>query len=397
MLRGFFAPFVLVAFLGMLAASAWADSSTSLFPDPLPAHYRTGRRFAAAMEQPISGSWKGVPLRSILRRLSHDSEVSLLLDRRVDPDQPVRMETGDHPLRMAVNEVAQATQVAVTRVGNCLIVAPAAPVLRLRTLIAMREAELGKASVSSAGLDRLRSQRTTIAWGDLERPSEIVGRIGRLFGISIVGIDQVPHDLWAGATIPEATASEALSLVLNQFDLTFEWVPREVGVRLVPIPAHVAIERTYALHGKPAAPTLRMLQSAIEGLDAKSRGNKLIVRGTIEQHEMMASVLRGSSGSSQSKSKVTPTQSIEKQSFQLQAGGVSLRELFVELKKQGLPLEYDATLLKRAGVDLARKVDVDLPRLPAAEFLTRLLDPHGLTYRFERGTVIVLPKSTSQN
>jgi hypothetical protein len=392
MLRRFLASPALFAWLGMLASLSWADSSTGLFPDPLPAHYRTGRRFAAAMEQPISGSWKGVPLRSILRRLSHEGEVALLLDRRVDPEQPVRIETGDRPLRVAVNEVAQATQLSVTRVGNCLIVAPAAPVLRLRTLIAMREAELGKASVSSPGLDRLRTQRATIAWEDLERPSEIVGRIGRLFGISIAGIDQIPHDLWAGATIPEATASEALSLVLNQFDLTFEWTPREAGVRLVPVPAHIAIERTYALHGKPAGPTLRTLQSAIDGLDAQTRGNKLIVRGTIEQHEMVASLLRGSGGPS-SKSKLQST-SIEKQSFQLQAGGVSLRELFVELKKQGLPLEYDASLLKRAGIDLERKVDVDLPRLPAATFLTRLLDPYGLTYRFERGTVVVFPKSS---
>ena len=55
-------------------------------------------------------------------------------------------------------------------------------------------------------------------------------------------------------------------------------------------------------------------------------------------------------------------------------------------------MEYDAALLKKAGVDLRRKVDIDLPRLPAAEFLTRLLDPYKLTFRFEHGTVVVFPK-----
>jgi hypothetical protein len=374
------------------ASGDWADASGStLFPDALPAHYRTGRRFATALEQPLSGSWKGVPLRSVLRRLSHERQISILLDRRVDPDQDVQLETGDRPLRSTVNEVARVTQLGVTQVGNCLIVAPAVPVLRLRTLIALRDKGLQRDSASDAAAAQLRTQKATIAWEDLERPAEIVTRIGRQFGLSVVGLEQIPHDLWAGATIPEATASEALSLVLNQFDLTFEWLPHESGVRLVPIPTQVAIERTYTLHGKSAAQTLRNLRSSIEGLDAETRGNKLIVRGTLEQHEIVSLVIRGGKGSAPGKAKPTALP-VEKQSFMLQAEGVSLQELFEELKKQGLPLEYNASGLKNAGVDLKRKVAVDLPRLPAAAFLTRLLDPYGLTFRFERGVVVVSPK-----
>ncbi|HXY36897.1 MAG TPA: STN domain-containing protein [Planctomycetaceae bacterium] len=372
-------------------ATAWAGSSTGLFPDPLPAHYRTGRNFTTALEQSISGSWKGVPLRSVLRRLSHEREVSILLDRRVDPDQDVKVETVDQPFRAVINEIAQATQLGVTQVGNCLVIAPATPILRLRTLVALRDMELAKRSASFEGASQLRTQKATIAWDDLERPADIVAGIGRQFGLSIVGLELIPHDLWAGATIPEATAPEALSLVLNQFDLTFEWLPRESGVRLVQAPAHPTIERSYSLRGKRAPQTIRILHSLIDGLDAQTRGNRLVVRGTVEQHEIVESVIRGANGSLQAKSKQTPVP-IEKQSFMLQAGGVSLQELLIELKKQGLPLEYDAAVLKRAGVDLRRKVDVDLPRLPAAQFLARLLEPYGLTFRFEHGAVLVFPK-----
>jgi hypothetical protein len=391
MVPRFYGLCLLIACLSAPPRAAWGGTSTNLFPDPLPAHYRTGRPFTTALEQPISGSWKGVPLRSILRRLSHERQISILLDRRVDPDQEVRVETGDRPLRTAVNEIAQVTRLGVTQVGNCLIVAPAAPILRLRTLVALRDTELGKRSASVEGAAELRAQKATVAWEDLERPADIVSRIGQQFGLSIVGLEQVPHDLWAGAAIPDATACEALSLVLNQLDLTFEWLPHEAGVRLVHVPDHVAIERTYALHGKRAPQTIRILHSLIEGLDVQTRGTKLVVRGTLEQHEIVASVIRGTNGSLQPKSKQAAVP-IEKQSFMLQAAGVSLQELFAELKKQGLPMEYDAALLKKAGVDLRRKVDIDLPRLPAAEFLTRLLDPYKLTFRFERGTVVVFPK-----
>ncbi len=88
---------------------------------------------------------------------------------------------------------------------------------------------------------------------------------------------------------------------------------------------------------------------------------------------------------------------VEKESFKLQAEGVSLQELFEELKKQGLPLEYNARELRNAGIDLDRKVSVDLPRLPAAEFLRRLLDPHGLTFRFAHGAVVIGPNSASSS
>jgi hypothetical protein len=381
----------LVACLSAPASGVCADGASSLFPDALPAHYRTGRRFTTALDLPISAAWKGVPLRSILRRLSHEQEIAILLDRRVDPDQEVQLETGDLPLRSAFHEIVQVTRLGVTQVGNSLIVAPAVLVLRLRTLIAIRDKELERASASQAKASHLRTQKATIAWEDLDSPAEIVTRIGREFGLSVVGLDQIPHDLWAGATIPEATASEALSLVLNQFDLTFEWLPHQSGVRLVPVPAHVAIERSYTLRGKSAPQMLRILRATIDGLDAEQHGSKLVVRGTLEQHEIVAAVVRGGKGTGQSQSKQAAVP-IEKQSFMLQAGGVSLQDLFSELKKQGLPIEYDAHLLKAAGINLKKKISVDLPRLPAAQFLTRLLEPYGMTFRFERGVVVVVPK-----
>ena len=204
-----------------------------------------------------------------------------------------------------------------------------------------RDRELERAAVGTEVLSQVRGHRSTVAWDDLDRPADIVSRIGRQFGLSIAGLEQIPHDLWAGATIPKATASEALSLVLNQFDLTFEWLPRESGVRLVPVPERVAIERSYTLRGKSASQTLRTLHSLIEGLDATARGNKLVVRGTLEQHEMVAAATPRPKNAQPTltKKSVLP---VEKESFKLQAEGVSLQELFEELKKQGLPLEYNA-------------------------------------------------------
>src|SRR5271170_8205396 len=110
MVARFYRAFLLAACLSTSASGARADASSTLFADALPAHYRTGRRFTTALEQPISGSWKGVPLRSVLRRLSHERQISILLDRRVDPDQEVQLETGDRSLRSALHELVRVTR-----------------------------------------------------------------------------------------------------------------------------------------------------------------------------------------------------------------------------------------------------------------------------------------------
>jgi hypothetical protein len=314
-----------------------------------------------------------------------------LLDRRVDPDQMIDSDTGDRSLRSAIDEIAQTAHAATSRAGNCLVVAPAAAAGRLRTVVALREGELAARKSDSARTARLRSERATIRWDDLERPAEIVQTIGRHFGLTVSGIEMIPHDLWAGATEPEVTAAEALSLVLNQFDLTFEWTDRGAGVRLVALPATVVIERTYALHGKSAGEVLHTIHAKIEGLDVEVRGGLLLVKGSVEQQEAVASLLGLSRKPSRTSTKRAASP-LEKQSFTLQAHGVSLRDLFSELEKQGLTIEYDAARLEKAGIDLSQKVSIDLPQLPAPRFFSTLLDPYGLTYHFNRTSVVIEPK-----
>jgi hypothetical protein len=363
-----------------------------IFAEPLPTHFRTQGRLTAALDRPISASWIG-SLRSLLRRLAHQSDLCILLDRRVDPDAEVKLATGERTLRAAIDEIARDAGVSLTRVGNCLVVAPPPAAARLRTLVALREREVdaGKTILLSDAISRLKTLRRTVGWADLDRPAEILVAIGRQFGLSITGIEQIPHDLWAGAVIPEATAAEAFSLVLNQFDLTFEWIDRGTGIRLVPIPRRAAIEKGYTVAGKSSQETLRILRARFEGLDAFVRERKLFVRGTIEEHDAVASALglkKGVTGMA----KRNPIVTIERQSFTLQAREVSLRNLLDELDKQGTPIRYDAGAIKKAGIDLNRKIALDFVDLPARVFFERLLGPFGLKFRITRDTVVVEPK-----
>ena len=386
-------PRLLIVLTLTLGPAIGLGAGTAVVSEPPPVRFRTQARLTAALERPLSASWKGIGLRSLLGRLERDRAVSIVLDRRVDPEQEIDVQTGDRSLRSAVDEIARLVHMAATRVGNCLVIAPLPAASRLRTLVTLRERELAAASDTdfSARRARLRTERATIRWNDLDRPADIVRQIGRQFGLTIGGIEQIPHDLWAAAVVPEATAAEALSVVLNQFDLTFEWTDRGSGMRLVAVPSSVAIEQSYALRGRSPATTLQLVSSKIEGIDAAVRAGRLVVRGTVEQHEAVAALLGLSKESPHAGGK-RPLTPLDRQSFVLQAGGVNLRELFEELKKQGLKIDYNAAELQKAGIDLKQKVSIDLPRLPARQFFARLLDPYGLTFHFDHATVVIEPK-----
>ena len=77
---------------------------------------------------------------------------------------------------------------------------------------------------------------TTLQWPDLQSPQAILDNISQNYRFEIYGSEQVPWDLWAHATIPQTSVIEQLTLVLIQFDLTFQWQNEGSEVHLVPIP-----------------------------------------------------------------------------------------------------------------------------------------------------------------
>jgi len=376
--------------VGVFAGSSIAD----VFPERLPSRSRTLARLSAVLEQPVAGNWKGASFRSLCRRLSSQHEISIIIDRRIDPDQSAEIATGDRTLRSAIDEIARTANASVTQLANCLVIAPPSAASRLRTLIAIRESEIPSAAAGgSLAVSRLKTEKKTVGWNDLDEPADIAVAVARQFGLTISGAEKIPHELWVGAIIPEATAAEALSIILNQFDLTFEWANRGLGVRLLPIPATIAIARTYVLHGRAGEEILRTLRSRIEGLDAGVRNGNLVVRGTIEEHEIVAAALGRSRKSSRTPMKTKASAlPLERQSYSLQVRNARLRDLLDELKDRGIPLRFDAASLQKAGIDLNRKVSLDLNNLPARQFFNELFDPLGLKFHFDQAPVGVEPK-----
>lgn len=204
---------------------------------PVP-KYSTSGRFKQTLKQTFTFRWRRVVLREILTTFSDEYEISILLDRRIDPDQLTQGTLKDIPLQQGIESIAKQAKARVQVVANTLYIVPLSSVGNIEATIRNRKGEL-LALLKNKQFPRLRrsklTRRNTIHWNDLDTPREIVTKITKRYGLKVNGLDQIPHDLWATATLPDISCYEALSLVLNQYDLTFKWSDNASAIEIVPL------------------------------------------------------------------------------------------------------------------------------------------------------------------
>ncbi len=372
--------------------------SASLAVAAEPVQFVTGPAFRKAIEQPISGSWGDeATLRTIVQAIEEARRVAIVADRRLDPSCFRSASAAGEPLRTALERLAGQWQSGASVVGNCIYLGPSHVAAKLRTLVKLRGDELSdKASAIPESRRSALTRASTIRWNDLDRPADVLRRLGELYGLAIEGRELVPHDLWAGAVLPDANAIEALSLVLVQFDLTFSWTDHGRGLLIEPIPDRVAIEKTYPPpRGLSPAAAIARWQEQIPDLEARGEPGKLVVSGTVEQHELVEIVRRG--GRVPDKTTAPDGPALKPLHLQRYTGTIENKPASAVLKSLGaqsqgqLIFEYDAEALKAAGIDLETPVTLKLKEATIEELLKLVLDPLGVAFEIKDRTVLLKP------
>jgi hypothetical protein len=370
---------------GVLLAQATAEVA------PTPLH--VGPLLQAALDRPFAATWENVNLRNIARRISATQHVAILLDRRLDPTCEYSVTAPDEPLRSFLDRLAESGGGRGAVVGNTVYLGPPAAARNLRTLIWLRQQELSADGFSKARrFDLL--QTATIAWEDLAQPAELVRRQAANQQLELRGLDLVPYDLWAGAVIPEATATEVLSLILIQFDLTFAWTDNGNGIRIIPVPGRVALERAHLpAPGRTAADSLADWRQSLPDLDARIVDDEVQVRGTIEEHEAIERLRRPPprTGPPPATRRLKP---LKFERYTLRIRETPLRALLETLSEPAygqIAFEYDADVLARAGVNLDQRITFEVKTATIEQLLEAALKPVGLTFELEDRTVRLKP------
>lgn len=324
----------------------------------------------------VSVDWQGQTLRPALANLRQAHGLAVIVDRRLDPSTPLN----GHFSAVSVDElVAQAAEIAggaSTRLSDVGYVGPESTARRLRTVAALRLQEAK--SLDKPTRDRL-LKRQPLAWDDFSVPREILTSLGDEAQLDWDGLAQVPHDLWAAVRTPPLTWVERVTLMLAQFDLSFELA--EGVARVVPMPATVAIERRYP-GGASAERTAERFRQRAPAAEVELQGDAVIVRARVEDHE----VLTAKRGPTRPQSPLAG-----ERRFQLQLNNVPLRQALAALEKRlEISFAFDAAELTAAGVDLERTVSVRVQDATLDELLSALLTPTGLTFRRDDGAAISL-------
>lgn len=353
-------------------------------------NWLTGKRFQQELDQPLSGSWANLEFRQLVKDVSAERLVAVVIDRRIDPSAQIPIQVNNVPLRIGLNNIARQVGAETTVCNNLVYLGPKRTTGTLRTLIELRSQELQAKDAKITTLRRtelLRYQMFTSR--DLDTPREILEKFAGQSKLTVENPQAVPHDLWAALALPEVSVIDALSIVLTQFDLTFQWKQEGRAIELVPIPEVLSVERRYPVK-KKAAEVLAQIRQAFPDLKSELVKSEIVIQGLTEDHEAIVALLKGEP--TRSPVKIDAPQPLRKQVFLLKVEQVPVSAIMKNLEETGVTFEYDPEELKQAGIDLDTRVDIDVKKATADEFFQLVFGPVGLQFQLDHLTVKLKPK-----
>jgi hypothetical protein len=352
--------------------------------------WQTGRRLTQELARPVNIVLQRTTPRQVVLQLRKLHEIALWLDRRIDPDQPIDVQFTQVSLQEALETFALQLDAELAQVGGTLFIGLPGSTDRIRTLIELHTAELRQFEGEEAvGRQSALLRGTTMTWEDLAEPSRLVDDLCTSFEVKRSGEGRVPHDLWAAGAMADVNAVEALSLLLGQFELTFEWQDQSSAMSVVPMPRSVTVLREHTPKRQDLAQAVALIRQQFPHLKPTATGRLIRVDASIGEHEAIAALL-DPSGAEQ----MSPTASqgpLSRRRFTIKATRAEAIAILRTLETQGVVVEYDAEQLRQAGIDLREVVTLKLNEATAEELFHQLCEPLGLMFEIDDTNVRLSP------
>lgn len=337
----------------------------------------TGAPLKKQLQQPLSVVWSGQTMRRAMANLGRDNRTAIFLDRRIDPDRKLKVSIRKRPVIYVVSQVAAGRGGGACVLDSVVYVGPAKVAAQLRTLAALRKRDVEKLS---AGAQRRLLARAAWQWDDLATPRELLAALEKSTGLRIAGQEQVPHDLWAAASLPPLRMIDRLTLIAAAFDLTFAIEQNGSVLRLVPIPDKVVLVRNYPLGRRKK----KLVESWAEQLPSSRiivKDKTIYLEGPLESHEQLAAMLQG-------RTRPRPKPAVGKVVLSLTVDDQPVGRLIRALcKRQNLEVQFDTARIKQAGLSLDTTVSFAVKRVSLDQLLKAALEPAGLAHQ-RTGNVI---------
>ncbi len=310
-------------------------------------------------------------MRRAMANLGRENRTAIFLDRRIDPDRKLKVSIQNRPVIFVVSQVAAGRGGGACVLDSVVYVGPAKVTAQLRTLAALRKRDVEK--LSAAAQRRLLA-RAAWQWDDLATPRELLAALEKSTGLRITAQEQMPHDLWAAASLPPLRMIDRLTLIAAAFDLTFTIEQDGSVLRLVPIPDKVVLVRNYPLGRRKK----KLVEAWAEPLPSSRiivKDKTIYLEGPLESHEQLAAMLQG-------RTRPRPKPAVGKVVLSLTVDDQPVGRLIRALcKRQNLEVQFDTARIKQAGLSLDTTVSFAVKRVSLDRLLKAALKPAGLAHQ----------------
>lgn len=334
-----------------------------------------------AWDKPLQPRVEGISLRESLGTLCDSRKLAWMLDRRIDPDQLVSYTAGSAPLSVIVTSLIEPLHAQAILLGDTVIVGPQESMQWLRTLAELQRVDLQRSGLTATRISQL-SRPVTWRWEEAAEPRKVVSEEVRRLSLEVRGLDKLPYDLWGSGSLVGLTPGEAITVIAWQYDHRLHWGEKGAAT-LVPIELPIAVSRVLPnFSGDRAA-----VAQEFPDLQLEPQGKSLAARGRVEEIEALEHWLKGTTTD---RSKKKPTRNDWRaRKFTLKLENAPLVDVLELLKKQGLPLEWDAAALADAGIDLKQKVSLQREDATADTLIEDLCRQAGLKSQADATRVVI--------
>ena len=345
------------------------------FAAPLHAQSRnfSGRRFQRQLSAPASIFWSEVPLRDAVTNLSETRRLTVWLDRRCDPNEPISFGANLPRLKDCLWKLAnEKPDLDVAWLDDVIYIGPSNAANRLATVNVIHEQMLSKLSGSIGSPWR---RRKSMIWPRLTSPVDLLNELEQELGREIRGKEQVTHDLWAAKRLPSLPLFQRLELLLVGFDLTFVFEPNG-GAKIVTMPTEPRATERVSI---PSERTEEIKELLAQHPTAKLDDRELAASWRV--HKLVERSLEPP----------PDNRILDQLRYNLKAENQLLGNFVKSLCKQlELSCEFQ-------GVDeavLEQRISFEVHQASLRRLFLAILEPVGLQFELEDQQLRIMPKAT---
>ncbi|MFM8176029.1 MAG: hypothetical protein ACKN81_21010 [Pirellulaceae bacterium] len=204
--------------------------------EPPPLRLESQRRSHQLLTTPTSLLKKNSPLGETLASIAQQANLTLWLDRRIDPDRLVDLTVRDQPLGEILHDLASRTATSFGIIESTLYWGPIGSGPRI-------EAAHWQLLCDHPGL----RPRTSFSWEPISEPSQLLQQLATKESLQWISLDPIEHDLWNEGGMESTTRAGLLSLMLAGFDATVQVQSSDspIALQIVPLPKTTEVNASY--------------------------------------------------------------------------------------------------------------------------------------------------------